>query len=181
MINDEYWKDQLQNLDLEELKEVENLINEYKKLANTREEFIDVIRRWAKKYPNAKYFFVGGAWKGAYDCEGEWGVRDWSEIHTLEDVWEELIEYAEENDDDYGHVEILSQFNLSEEWKNSILNFYIDKNKDDFKQFTKEFNDSRHKPVHKISDAEDLYNGEASYEFIDLETEDKKYLYTHEY
>lgn len=25
MINEEYWKDQLQNLDLEELKEVENL------------------------------------------------------------------------------------------------------------------------------------------------------------
>lgn len=49
MINEEYWKDQLQNLDVEELKEVENLVNEYKKLANTREEFMDVIRRWAKK------------------------------------------------------------------------------------------------------------------------------------
>lgn len=45
----------------------------------------------------------------------------------------------------------------------------------------KEFDDSRHKPVHKISDAEDLYNGEEYYEFIDLDTEDKKYLYTSEY
>ena len=181
MIDKKFWEGELENLDMEELKEVTKLVNKYKKLADTREEFMDVVKRWAEKYPQAKYFFTGNAWKGAYECEGEWGVRDWTSTYNLEDIWDELIDYVEEEDQDHGDVEILDEFDNKEDWKNSILNFYIKENDKDYKQFDKEFNDSKHKPVWKIEDAENLYNGEDMYEFIDIKTKKKAYLYTSQY
>lgn len=181
MIDTKFWEEQLQILDMEELKEVTKLVNKYKKAADTREEFIDVLKRWAKKFPNAKYFCTGRAWKGAYECEGEWGANSWFDTYNIDDIYDELIDFIEENDDNHGDIDILSAFNSAEEWKNSILNFDIKNNTNDRKQFEKEFQDSKHKPTWSISDAEDLSNGDNMYEFIDLTTGEKKYLYTNDY
>lgn len=175
MFDKEFWNENLQSLDEKELKEVQKLVNKYLKSVDKREEFSEVLRRFAQKYPNARYFCTGSAGKGAYESEGEWYTNNWNELWNVKDVWDELVDTDE--DEERGDVEILSQFETTEDWENALLNEYV---KGD-KEFKKAFDNSKHKPKWSVSDAEDLYNGETIYEFIDIKTGESKYLYTSQY
>lgn len=180
MIDKKYWKEKLQNLSNEELNEVAELLNDCKVNVNDKEDFTDVIKRFATKYPDVKYFCTGSAGKGAYESEGEWDVRDWRGQWYLQDLWEELVDYndltekEQENELAGGDVEILLPYNSNEEWNKVILNDYV--RTDD--EFIQAFNNSIHKPDWDLNDANDLYNGVTMYEFIEIETGEKKYLYT---
>lgn len=171
----EFWKKQLENLDEKELNEVSKIIEKYKKDINKREELIDVLKRYAEKFPSVKYFCTGCAGKGAYECEGEWDYNEWNQVYRLNDLWDELVD-TDENED-RGNVEILQEFKNGEEWENSCLNNYVKADK----QFNKDFNNALHKPTWSFDDADGLENGEDMYEFIEIATGEKKYLYTSSY
>ena len=129
---------------------------------------------WREKFPNAKWFYTGGAWKGAYECSGEWGTDDWYDT----DKMEELYELKDENPDDHGAVDILDEFDTFDDFKKALLNISLDGcNRDTRQMFEDEMTRSKHAPKHKLTDAEDLYSGEAMCEFINIETGEKKYLY----
>ena len=174
MIDREHLENELSGLSLEDLKEVSKIINKMKKTNDNREEFIDVLKRWREKFPNAKWFYTGGAWKGAYECSGEWGTDDWYDT----DKMEELYELKDENPDDHGAVDILDEFDTFDDFKKALLNISLDGcNRDTRQMFEDEMTRSKHAPKHKLTDAEDLYSGEAMCEFINIETGEKKYLY----
>lgn len=166
-----YWESELQNLSLDELKEVTTIINKLKKQADTRIEFTDLLKKYQEKFPKAKYFCTGNAWKGAYECEGEWGTEEWDEVWNLDNLYDELFD-----DKDGGDIKIFKGLNNKEEWDNVLLNGYLDR-----KEFNKEMNKSLHKPSWSLNDAEDLNNGETMYEFIEISTGKKYYLYTNQY
>ena len=181
MIDKKFWENQIKNLDAKELEEIEKIIEKYKENADSREEFIDMLKRFAAKYPQCKYFITGSAWKGAYECEGEWGTTEWSNTYNIESIWNELIDYADEKDENHGDVEILLSFNSEEEWENSILNIELKKTSKTSKEFDKALDGCIHAPVWELDDAEGLDNGDTLYELIDLKTFEKKYLCTNAY
>ena len=162
MIDEKYWEDQLGNLSFDELKEVTKVINKLKKKVDTREEFIEVLRRWQKKYPEAKYFCTGRAWKGAYECSSEFGADNWDYID--EDILDRLYCQFDKNASD--DPKFMNQFKDANEFINVCLNTYIIADKD----FRKEFNASLHKPSWSDGDARGLYGGETMYEFINIKT-----------
>lgn len=174
MIDKEYWKEELSHFDTDELNELTEVINELKKASGEREEFIDVLRRWREKFPNAKWFYTGGVWKGAYECSSEWGTDWWYDT----DKMEELYELKGGNPDDHGYVDMLDEFDTFDDFKKALLNLSLDGCDRDTRQtFEDEMYKSKHAPNHKLTDAEDLYSGEAMCEFINIETGEKKYLY----
>lgn len=181
MVNRIDWECKFNNLDINELTEIENILLECKRTVDNREEFIDMLKRFAAKYPQCKYFITGSAWKGAYECEGEWGTTEWNNTDNIESIWNELIDYANEKDEEHGDIEILLPFNSEEEWENSILNIELKKTNKMAKEFDKALDGCIHAPVWELDDAEDLNSGDTLYELIDLKTFEKKYLCTNEY
>ena len=171
MIDKKYWENKLKDLSFDELKEVTTIINKLKKKVDTREEFIDLLKRYQEKYPNAKYFCTGSAWKGAWESEGEWGTEDWDSVWSLDELYDELYD-----DKDGGDIKIFKNFKNKDEWNNALLNEYLN-----YKEFNKEMNKSLHKPNWSLNDAEGLNNGETMYEFIEISTGKKYYLYTNQY
>lgn len=161
MIDKKYWKDELKGLSYDELSEIEKIINELKKKASSKEEFIEVLRRWQKKYPTVKYFCTGNSWKGAWECEGEFGVEDWQESY---DCCERIYNNYEVNDKDTKNF--VKKFKSLEEFEETCLNNFIDNDK----QFEKDVNNSLHAPKWDSGDAEYNNNGETIYEFIDIKT-----------
>lgn len=186
MFEKEYWENQLKDLDLNDLNELGKLINKFKKNIDKRPEFIEVLKKWQKKYPETKLFYCGGAGKGAYECEGEWSVYNWLDIrHSTYDMLYDLTEYEPE-DEEYeyiGDIELLKQFNNVEEFENACLNNYIKTAYDNSerKEFENDMKNSKHAPHYILADAEDLCNGETFYEFIDIETGKTYCLYTNAY
>ena len=168
MIDEKYWEDQLGNLSFDELKEVTKVINKLKKKVDTREEFIEVLRRWQKRYPEAKYFCTGRAWKGAYECSSEFGADNWDYIY--EDTLDRL--YSQFDKDASDDPKFMDQFKDVNEFINVCLNTYVIADKD----FRKEVNASLHKPNWSDGDAHDLYEGESNYEFINIKTGKSIYL-----
>lgn len=181
MMDKKFWENQIKNLDANELEEVEKIIKKYKENADSREDFTDVLKRFGVKYPQCKYFITGSAWKGAYECEGEWGTTEWDDTYNIDSIWNELIDYAEENDEEHGDIEILLQFESVEEFEKSILNIELKKTNEIAKEFDKALDKCIHAPIWDVSDAEDLNNGDTMYELVDLNTFEKKYLYTNAY
>jgi hypothetical protein len=173
MIDEKYWEDQLGNLSFDELKEVTKVINRLKKKVDTREEFIEVLRHWQKRYPEAKYFCTGRAWKGAYESSSEFGADNWDYID--EDLLDRL--YRQFDKDASGDPKFMKQFKDVNEFFSVCLNIYIIGDKD----FRKEVNSSLHKPNWSDGDAHDLYEGEAMYEFIDIKTGKTITLYENAY
>lgn len=162
MIDKKYWEEQLGNLSFDELKEVTKIINKLKKKVDTREEFIDVLKRWQSKFPEAKYFCTGRAWKGAYECSSEFGVDNWDDID--EDLLCRLYNNFDSNSND--DSKFMKQFKTPDDFTYTCLNSYAIDDKD----FRKEVNASVHKPSWSDEDAHDLCEGEAMYEFIDIKT-----------
>lgn len=168
MIDEKYWEEQLGNLSFDELKEVAKVINRLKKKVDTREEFIEVLKRWQNKYPEAKYFCTGYAWKGAYECSSEFGADNWDYID--EDTLDRLYNQFDKNASD--DPKFMDQFKDANEFINVCLNTYIIADKD----FRKEVNASLHKPSWSDGDARGLYEGESNYEFINIKTGESIYL-----
>ena len=181
MINRIDWECKFNNLDINELTEIENILLECKQTVYNREEFIDMLKRFNSKYPQCKYFCVGYVSKGAYECEGEWNVRDWDEIYGIEYIWKEFIDYAEDRDEEHGDVEILLDFNSQKEWENSIVNLFVNKNKSIYQEFKNSLCNCIHVPGLDLDDASSLNNGDTMYKFIEISTGEEKYLYTNEY
>lgn len=168
MIDEKYWGDQLGNLSFDELKEVTKVINKLKKKVDTREEYIDVLKRWQSKFPEAKYFCTGRAWKGAYECSSEFGADNWDYID--EDILDGLHSQFDKNTSD--DPKFMKQFKDANEFINACLNTYVIDDKD----FRKELNASVHKHNWSDGDAHDLYAGEAIYELINIKTGESIYL-----
>lgn len=168
MIDEKYWEEQLGNLSFDELKEVTKVIDKLKKKLDTREEFIEVLRRWQKKYPEAKYFCTGCAWKGAYECSSEFGANNWNYIYEY--ILDRL--YNQFDKDASDDPKFMDQFKDVNEFFNICLNIYIIRDKD----FKKEVNASIHKPNWSDGDARDLCEGETMYEFINIKTGKSIYL-----
>ena len=176
MFNEEVWKKQLQDLSNDELKQVEKLVTEAIANSDTREEFIDVLRRWKKKFPKAKYFYTGAEWKGAYECSGEWGTYEWTDIPDYEDLFS-----IKHNPDGDSEVEILEGFETYKDFENAVLNANImndDIDESVWRQFEKEINAAKNVPTHDLTDAQNLYNGDTRHEFIDIDTGISYELYT---
>lgn len=176
MIDEKKWEQDLKDLNLDDLKQLSKIINKLKKTFDEREEFIDVLKRWQKKYPGTKYFYSGGAGKGAYESSGDWWTNDWYEVYNMEEVFD-IKDY--ENWRDHGDVDILDEFETFEDFKKSIINFNIlnydnDGDKNSSNEFSKEMNKSKHVPKNKLTDAEDLCNGDNTYKFINIETGETK-------
>ena len=168
MIDEKYWEDQLGNLSFDELKEVTKVINRLKKKVDTREEYIDVLKRWQSKFPKAKYFCTGRAWKGADECSSEFGADNWDYID--EDILDGLHSQFDKNTSD--DPKFMKQFKDANEFINACLNTYVIDDKD----FRKELNASVHKHNWSDGDAHDLYEGESIYELINIKTGESIYL-----
>lgn len=185
MIDKKFWEDKFKILDKTELQEVQKILTQCLIEVDAKEDFIDVLKRFAAKYPQCKYFITGSAWKGAYECEGEWGTSDWDHSciygDDIDDIWNNLIDYAEEKNIDHGDIEILLQFESLIEFKKSILNYYLEYNSDEYKDFRNALSKCTHAPVWELDDAEGLNNGDTLYELVDLNTFEKKYLCTNAY
>ena len=186
MFEKKYWENLLKDLDLNDLNKLSELINKFKKEADKRPEFLNVLKEWQKKYPDAKIFYCGGAGKGAYECEGEWHTYDWTDLHDT--TYRTLFKFKEvygPGDEEYengGNVELIEKFDNIEEFKNTCLNSYLTyKNEADRKQFEKELKNAKHVPHYTLKDAEDLYNGDTFYEFINIETGETYCLYYNAY
>ena len=176
MFNEEIWRKQLRDLSADELKRVKELVNETIVDFDTCEEFIDVLRRWKKKFPTAKYFYTGAEWKGRYERCGERGTYEWTDIPDYRDLFS--IKYHPDGDSE---VEILEEFETYKDFENAVLNANIMNDGVDeavWEQFEKEVNASKHVPTHDLSDAENLYNGDTRHEFIDIDTGISYELYT---
>lgn len=176
MFNVEFWENQLKDLSIDELNEVKKLINKFKKEKDTREEFMDVLKRWKEKFPNAKYFYTGAEWKGAYECSGEWGTNAWFDF---DDFAESIYELNGTEDSDC--KKLLDGCETIEDFKNTVLNTHIldgGWSNPNRRQFDEETENSKHFPIHKLTDAQDLYNGDTCHEFINIETGEKVYVYT---
>ena len=178
MDNKDYWREELRDLSAAELNEVIEVANELKASSGGREEFMDMLKRWKEKYPKAKYFYTGGEWKGDYECRGDWGAYTWMDVPHYGTLYElrgmdkdDLTFYSESG----GDIEILDEFETLDDFKAAVLNTYLDD--PEFNQFEEEFDASLHAPIHKTMDAEDLENGDIRYEFMDIETGLKFYLY----
>ena len=186
MFEKKYWENKLKDLDLNDLNELSKLITKFEKEVDKCPEFLDVLKEWKKKYSNAKYFYCGGAGKGAYECEGEWSIYNWYNINNSKyDILYDLKETYGPEDEEYenfGDMQLLEQFNSLKEFKNACLNSYLTyENEADRKQFENDINNAKHVPHYTLKDAEDLYNGETFYEFINIETGEKYCLYTSAY
>ena len=172
MIDKEFWEYKLKGLSFEELTEVEKIVNNFKENASSKEEFIDVLKRWKEKYPDAKYFCTGYTWKGAYECEGEWGIGEWNECY---DCYDNI--YRNYDLHDSGTKAFIKRFNNSEEFKKVCLNTYIDGDK----EFEQDVENSLHAPSWDLEDAEYNNNGETCYTFINIETGEGFTLSTSDY
>lgn len=155
------WEDELSDLSFDELSEIEKIVDKLKKTASTKEEFVDCLRRWAQKYPDAKYFCTGNSWKGGYESEGEWGVEEWQECY---DCCDRIYRNYDSHDEDTKRF--IKKFKSVEEFEKTCLNTYIDGNN----QFEKDVEKSLHSPKWDVSDAEYNDNGQTCYIFIDIKT-----------
>lgn len=175
MINEKDWEHNLKNLTKEELDQLQNVIDRLKSAVETRKEFIDVLREWKEKYPNVKYFYSGGIWKGAYECSGEVGAFDYDDMFC--DV-EEIFDLKGCDASQHGDIYILDQFDDIEEFKKALLNTYIlDCDDRSIREaFNKEMMDAKNSPNHTEAEAQDLYTGTNVCEFIDIDTGEKKYI-----
>lgn len=168
MISKKYWKEQLSNLSCKELQEISKIIDELKEKANTKEEFINVLKRWQSKFPEAKYFCTGYAWKGAYESSSEFGAENYDRIHEYL-----LCRLYNDFDPDLNDdPKFMKQFKTPDDFTYACLNPYVMDNK----SFLKEVNSSLHKPKWNSDDAQDLCEGESLYGFIDIKTGKTFYL-----
>lgn len=172
MIDKEYWEDELKSLSYDELIEIEKIVNELKEKSLTKEELIDVLKRWKMNFPDAKYFCLGYTWKGAYECEGEWGAGQWQECYDCCDM---IFRNYDSHDD--GTKSFIKQFKTCEEFEKVCLNTYVDRNN----EFENDIENALHVPVYNVEDAEYNNNGETCYEFINIETGERFSLSTSAY
>lgn len=164
MINEKDWEKILEKLDNDDLDQLARLIPKFKKKTQGREEFMDVLKRWKEKYPQAKYFYTGGASKGAYECSGDLMEHDWMDDNNLDDAY---------NQRGYTRNDpFMAKFKSFEEFNESLLNTYLKESDEVFNQFEDELNASLHAPEHEDVEAKDFSCGDTSFEFIDIETGD---------
>ena len=176
MIDKEEWRKTLGNLDKDELEEVSKIIKELKKTSDNREEFLTVLRRYNQKYPEAYLFCTGSAGKGAWECEGEWGVDQWNDVYT--DRLEEIYEEVDKNELDADERELLDRFETIEDFRKAFLNIKLNEfgyKSKEYTEFEKDLKNAKHVPKWTYNDASDLSNGVSIYGVVDIRT--GKYYY----